>query len=162
MSTSANQQATNHNSNELYQAAIGKHIIFYDGVCGLCNKFIQFVIDNDKDGAFFFAALQSDFASKTLGQRGVNAGNLDTVYILSNYGDDHKERLYNKSDAVAFSTSQLKPWIKPLAFLIKIFPKPLRDFGYETVAKIRYKLFGKHDQCMLPSPETRARFIEAS
>lgn len=162
MSSTENKQPTASDSTELYQTAVGKHIVFYDGVCGLCNKFIQFVIDNDTNGVFFFAALQSEFASRTLGRRGVNAGNLDTVYILSNYGDAQKEQLYNRSDAVAFAVSQLKPWIKPLAFLIKIFPKPIRDFGYAMVAKIRYKLFGKHDQCMLPSPETRARFIEAN
>jgi predicted DCC family thiol-disulfide oxidoreductase YuxK len=159
LTATGNQQPHTHDSDELYSDALGRHIIFYDGVCGLCNKFIQFVIDNDTDGRFFFAALQSDFAKNTLGHRGADAESLNTVYVLSNYGDAQQERLYNKSDAVAFTTGQLKPWIKPIAFFIKIFPKPLRDFGYETVAKIRYKLFGKYDQCMLPSPETRARFI---
>ena len=161
LTATGNQQHHIHNSDELYPDAVGRHIIFYDGVCGLCNKFIQFVIDNDSNGLFFFAALQSEFAKNTLARRGANAEDLNTVYVLSNYGNGQEERLFNKSDAVAFTTSQLKPWIKPAAFFIKVFPKPLRDFGYETVAKIRYKLFGKHDQCMLPSPETRARFIDS-
>jgi len=160
LTATGNQQPHIHNSDELYKDAVGKHIIFYDGVCGLCNKFIQFVIDNDKDGVFFFAALQSEFAKNTLACRGANAEDLNTVYVLSNYGDEHRERLFNRSDAVVFTTSMLKPWIKPIAFFIKIFPKPMRDFGYETVAKVRYKLFGKHDSCMLPSQETRTRFID--
>jgi predicted DCC family thiol-disulfide oxidoreductase YuxK len=160
MTRSGHQQPLASDSEELYETARGKHIIFYDGVCGLCNKFIQFVIDNDKHGVFFFAALQSDFASRTLSRRGADALNLDTVYILSDYGNPDKERLFNKSDAVIFATGQLKAWVKPFATILRLFPKPLRDFGYSTVAKIRYKLFGKFDQCMLPTAETRSRFIE--
>lgn len=145
---------------DVHASAVGKNIVFYDGVCGLCNRFIQFVIDNDKDGLFFFAALQNDFAKKTLSKFGIDANALDTVYILSNYADPAKQRLYNRSDAIIFATGQLKNWIRPFSAIIKLVPKPLRDFGYKFVASIRYKLFGKYDTCMLPTAETRARFID--
>lgn len=145
---------------EVFASAEGKNIVFYDGVCGLCNRFIQFVIDNDKDGLFFFAALQNDFAKNTLSKFGVDANALDTVYILSNYGDVDKQRLYNRSDAIIFATGQLKNWVRPFSAIIKLFPKPLRDFGYKFIASIRYKLFGRYDTCMLPTAETRARFID--
>jgi len=153
------QRPLTQESEELHQPCVGKHIIFYDGVCGLCNKFIQFVIENDTNGLFYFAALQSDFAGNTLRRRGADPTKLDTVYVVANYGTP-KEKTLKMSDAAVFAISQLKPWVRPFATILGIIPKPLRDLGYSTVAKIRYKLFGKYDSCMLPTPETRTRFID--
>ncbi len=147
------------NEEGLHQPSIGKHIVFFDGVCGFCNRFIQFVLENDKNDAFNFASLQSEFGTKTLAKKGINAGDLNTVYLIADYGTN-KEKILNKSDAVIFATSRLNSWLRPLATIFGFFPKPLRDFGYDMVAKIRYRIFGKLEHCMLPSPETRAKFIE--
>ncbi len=143
----------------LHESSIGKHIIFFDGVCGFCNRFIQFVLENDKGDLFNFASLQSEFANATLAKRGFNTADLNTVYLISNYGTD-TEKVLTKSDAIIFVASQLRGWKKPFATIFGYFPKPLRDFGYDIVAKIRYRLFGKLEQCMLPSPESRVKFIE--
>lgn len=143
----------------LHESSIGKHIIFFDGVCGFCNRFIQFVLENDKNDLFNFASLQSEFADATLAKRGFNAADLNTVYLIANYGTD-KEKVLSKSDAIIFAAGRLNGWMKPFATIFGYLPKALRDFGYDIVAKIRYRLFGKLEQCMLPSPETRAKFIE--
>lgn len=143
---------------ELHEPAVGKNVIFYDGVCGFCNKFVQFVIAEDHDGVFYFASLQSDFAGLTLGRRGADPNILDTVYVLAKYGTAD-EKMLTKSEAVVYTVGQLRPWLRPFATILGIMPKAVRDLGYAMVAKIRYKLFGKYDQCMLPSPETKQRFI---
>lgn len=147
------------NEDSLHEASIGKHIVFFDGVCGFCNRFIQFVLENDKADLFSFASLQSSFANVTLAKRGINSGDLNTVYIIANYGTE-QEKILNKSDAVFFAGRQLSTWVSPFATVFGFVPKPLRDFGYGIVAKIRYRLFGKLEHCMLPTPETRAKFIE--
>lgn len=148
-----------HGEDYLHESSIGKHIIFFDGICGFCNHFIQFVLEIDKNDLFNFASLQSDFANATLSKRGFNAADLNTVWLIANYGTG-KEKLLNKSDAILFVFGQLNNSVRPLATICGYLPKPLRDFGYDIVAKIRYRLFGKLEQCMLPSPETRVKFIE--
>jgi predicted DCC family thiol-disulfide oxidoreductase YuxK len=146
-------------ADDLHQPSIGKHIVFFDGVCGFCNRFIQVLLEKDKQDAFHFASLQSEFANATLAKKGINSADLNTVYIIANYGTD-KEKVLNKSDAIVFAAGQLDWWIRPFATIFGFFPKPLRNFGYDIVAKIRYRLFGKLEHCMLPSPEARAKFIE--
>lgn len=143
----------------LHESSIGKHIIFFDGICGFCNRFIQIVLETDKNDVFNFASLQSEFANLTLAKRGINAGDLNTVYIIANYGTN-REKLLSKSDAMVFAGKQLDGWIRSFATIFGYWPKPLRDFAYDRVVKIRYQLFGKLEHCMLPTPETRTKFIE--
>lgn len=138
---------------------VGKHIVFYDGVCGLCNKFIQFVLDVDGRDEFRFASLQSQFAKEILRSRGADATNLDTVYILSNFGMAN-ERLLKKSDAGLFVVYRTQNYFRPFAIIFGIVPRPLRDIGYELVAHNRYKIFGKYDTCKIPSQADRLKFIE--
>ena len=74
-------------------------IILYDGVCGLCNRLVQFLLKHDKDGRLRFASLQSDFAVKVLGRHGLDPKDLDTVHVVVNY-DQPGERVLQRSDAV--------------------------------------------------------------
>jgi predicted DCC family thiol-disulfide oxidoreductase YuxK len=136
----------------------GVHIFLFDGVCGLCNKFVQFVLPKDSNGKFQFASLQSDFGVNLLKEYKINATDLNTVYVIADYGQSN-QRILSKSDAAAFVLSQLDG-IWPLLSLIKYVPKPLRNWGYDLVASNRYKIFGKKDSCQLPSDSTRDRFIE--
>lgn len=133
-------------------------IIFYDGVCGLCNSLVQFLIKRDKRGALRFASLQSDFAAKVLGRHGIDPTDLDTVHVVVNY-EQPDERVLNRSDAILRACRELGGFWKTAAALGQIIPRPLRNVVYRFVARNRYQVFGKYDACMLPDPNQRDRFL---
>lgn len=133
-------------------------IILYDGVCGLCNRLVQFLLKRDKRGRLRFASLQNDFAAKVLTRHGIDPKDLDTVQVVLNY-DRPDEQIVNRSDAVLRATQELgMPW-NILATLARIVPRPLRDLVYAFVARNRYRVFGKYETCMLPDPNQRHRFL---
>src|ERR687895_261942 len=85
-------------------------IILYDGVCGLCNRLVQFLLKRDKRGRLRFASLQSDFAERVLTRHGINAKDLDTVHVVVDY-ERPQEQVLNRSDAVLRAGSELgTPW----------------------------------------------------
>lgn len=131
-------------------------IILYDGVCGLCNRLVQFVLKRDASGHFRFASLQSDFASRILRQHGLYPDDLDTVYLVEEPG----QRVTARSDAVISVLRKLGKFWPALAFLLRALPKSLRDWGYDIIARNRYRIFGKHDSCLLPQEKYRDRFLE--
>ena len=136
----------------------GRQIVLFDGVCGLCDHFVQLVLDHDKKAIFAFAPLQGDFARNLLERHNIDAADLNSVYLIMDYGTE-RESLLNRSDAALTILGQLDGAIKTLA-IARVFPKPLRDLGYRLVANSRYRIFGKRDACRLPSPEERDRFID--
>lgn len=81
-------------------------ILLYDGVCGLCNRMVQYILRRDPEGVFRFAALQSPLAKRVLGRHGADAGDLDSVYVVVDY-ELPGERLVERSDAVIFVLKQL-------------------------------------------------------
>lgn len=133
-------------------------IILYDGVCGLCNGFVQFVLPRDREGIFRFAALQSPVARDLLSRHGKDPTDLDTIsVVVSRAGEG--ERLLQKSRAVLHVFWRLGvPWT--LSALFAPLPTRLLDAAYDVVARNRYKLFGKSDTCVLPAPEWRDRFLD--
>ncbi len=134
-------------------------IVLYDGVCGLCNRGVQFLLKRDKRGRLQFASLQSDFAAKVLGRHGRDPKDLDTVYVVVNH-DRPDEKVLDRSDAVLRAGHELGgPW-KLLAATSRIIPRPLRDVLYRFVATNRYQVFGKSETCMLPDPSQRSRFLD--
>ena len=134
-------------------------IILYDGVCGLCNRSVQFLLKHDKAGRFRFASLQSDFAEKVLGRHGLDPKDLDTVHVVENY-DQPGERVLQRSDAVLRAGRELGGLWGASASGARIVPRPLRDMLYRYVATNRYRMFGKYDACMLPDPSQRSRFLD--
>ena len=134
-------------------------IVLYDGVCGLCNRLVQFLIKRDKHGNLRFASLQSDFAAKVLSRHGIDSADLDTVHVVVNY-EQPDERILNRSDAILRASRQLGGFWKTVAVAGQIIPRPLRDLVYRFVAGNRYRVFGKYDTCMLPKPGQRSRFID--
>jgi predicted DCC family thiol-disulfide oxidoreductase YuxK len=130
----------------------GGPIVFYDGVCGLCNRSVQFILRRDKALVFRFAALQSDFAQKTVAAHGGDAANLDTMYTLDG------GKLYMRSRAILQALKHLPRW-RMFARIVGIFPTLLLDFFYRVVARTRYRIFGRLDACAVPRPEDRARFL---
>jgi predicted DCC family thiol-disulfide oxidoreductase YuxK len=138
----------------------GPHpIVFYDGVCGLCNRLVQFLLKHDRDGRLRFASLQSDFAAKVLQRHGFDPKDLDTLHVVENY-DQPSERVLQRSDAVLRAWRELGGIWSALASLSRIIPGQLRDLVYRFVAQNRYRVFGKYDTCMLPDPEQRSRFLD--
>jgi predicted DCC family thiol-disulfide oxidoreductase YuxK len=127
-------------------------VIFFDGVCNLCNGAVQFVIRRDKEGRFKFSSLQSDYAKESLGDFGIDASMLESILLLEN------GKLHKKSEAVLRINRRLPfPW--PMLSIFWIIPRGLRDVIYEWVANNRYRWFGRKDVCMVPTPELQTRFL---
>ncbi len=128
-------------------------VILFDGVCNLCNGFVQFVIARDPTGRFRFAALQSDAARRLLGRRDTPQEWPDSIVLVEDGG------VFTRSTAALRVARGLRfPW--PLAYAFVGVPRALRDWVYEIVARNRYRWFGRRDACMLQTPELRARFID--
>jgi predicted DCC family thiol-disulfide oxidoreductase YuxK len=142
---------------EAPRAAEGAPLVLYDGVCGLCHRLNRFVLARDPAGRFRFAALQSALAREILVRHGRDPHDLDTLYLVLGYGRPD-ERLLRKSDAALWILRELGgPW-RAVAGL-RAVPRPLRDIGYDLVARTRYRLFGRYDACPIPDPRHRARFL---
>jgi predicted DCC family thiol-disulfide oxidoreductase YuxK len=133
-------------------------IVLYDGVCGLCNRLVQFLLKRDTHDRFRFASLQSEFARNLLTRHGADPHDLDTVYVVNDYGQSD-ESLLARSDAVLYMLDQLSGVWK-LAGVGRVLPRALRDAVYKIVARNRYRVFGKHESCMLPEPKHRAKFLD--
>ncbi|HUL72549.1 MAG TPA: thiol-disulfide oxidoreductase DCC family protein [Vicinamibacterales bacterium] len=127
-------------------------VIFFDGVCNLCNGFVQFVIRRDPGARFRFAPLQSEAAESRLGTKVVPGSTPDSILLF-----DHGV-LYQRSTAVLRIARGLRaPW--PLLFGFVVVPRPVRDWVYDFVATRRYRWFGRRDTCMLPTPDLARRFL---
>jgi predicted DCC family thiol-disulfide oxidoreductase YuxK len=133
-------------------------IVLYDGVCGLCNRLNQFLLKRDPRDRFRFASLQSNLATTLLKRHGVDSADLNTVYVVLNSGQPD-ERLLCRSDAIIYVLMQLDG-IWKLAAVGRVLPRFLRDGMYKLVARNRYRVFGKHESCMLPDPKQRHKFLE--
>jgi len=140
------------------EKAAGKHVVLFDGVCGLCSAFNNFLIDHDKGDKFMFAPLQSSFAGAALSKYGKDPSHLETVYVVENFGTD-RERVREKADAALFAFAQLGGW-PALSGVLRVLPTPVLRWGYDRVAAVRYRLFGKFDTCRLPDAAMRSKFIE--
>ncbi|MDX8045806.1 thiol-disulfide oxidoreductase DCC family protein [Gracilibacillus sp. S3-1-1] len=127
-------------------------VILFDGVCNLCSSSVQFIIKRDPTGTFQFASLQSEVAQQLLQERHIST-HLDTIILIEG------ERVYTKSTAVLKIAGQLQGAYKLFA-IFRIVPRPIRDVVYQFIAKKRYRWFGKQEQCMVPSPDIRQRFLD--
>jgi predicted DCC family thiol-disulfide oxidoreductase YuxK len=124
-------------------------VILFDGVCNLCNGFVVWVIRRDPRAVFRFASLQSEAGRAVLAGREMP----DSIVLADERG------LHSRSGAVLRIAARLRfPWPAAAAFLL--IPAPIRDAIYSWVARNRYRWFGKREECMIPTPELRARFLE--
>ncbi len=134
-------------------------VLLYDGVCGLCNRLVQFSLRHDARRQLRFAPLQSDFAGTILRRHGRDAGDLDTVYLVEKCGDP-SEQLLNRSDAVIGLLRILGGGWRLTVAISRLVPRSLRDWIYGTIARNRYRMFGKNDSCFLPPADYRDRFLD--
>lgn len=130
-------------------------VILFDGVCNFCNGAVNFIIERDKAGYFKFAPLQSEIGEKLLAENGVDKIETDSVVLI----EDGK--VYTHSTAALRIARQLDGAWK-LTYGFVVVPRFVRNFFYKLFAKYRYKMFGKQDACMLPTPEIRQRFLAMS
>ncbi|WP_423802291.1 thiol-disulfide oxidoreductase DCC family protein [Neobacillus sp. SAB-20_R2A] len=129
-----------------------ERIILYDGVCNLCNKSVQFIIKRDSAGQFKFAS-QQGAAGQNLLKKFTLPPKMNSFVLIEN------EKIYLESTAVLKVCKDLSGAWRLLAVLF-VIPRPIRDRLYKTIARNRYKWFGKTESCMLPKPEWKNRFLD--
>lgn len=135
---------------------MGNPVLLYDGLCGFCDRTVQFILARDPAGTMRFAPLQGDFAREVLARHQQLQG-VDSL-VLVNSGPAGAPPLV-RSDAILGITDYLGwPW---RAFaVLRLVPRALRDWGYDLFARHRYHIFGRFDSCPLPDAAVRARFID--
>lgn len=134
-------------------------IILYDGICGLCDWLVQFVLERDTHDRFRFAALQHPIAESILQRHGVSGTTLNTFYVVLD-ANNPNERVVSRSTAVLATLRRLSPGWQLVAAMGWIIPRPIRDQLYNLVAKNRYRIFGQIDQCRIPSPHDQKKFLD--
>ena len=135
-----------------------RHLVLYDGVCGLCSRLLQFLLHHDRRHVFSFASLQSPVGQSIVERSGGNPCDLTSFYVVADYRTA-ASHVFTKSDAALFVAGALGwPW-KALG-LTRVVPQGIRDRLYDVVARSRYRVFGRYDRCLVPRPEFRIRFID--
>lgn len=132
-----------------------KHpVIFFDGVCNVCNRAVQWILRRDRKGIFRFASLQSRFAKESLIAYSFDPADINTVVLLK------EGRLYTKSDAALQILKEIGGGWRLLAFLGSLIPGAARNLFYDILAKYRYRWFGRKEACIMPQPEWKKRFLD--
>jgi predicted DCC family thiol-disulfide oxidoreductase YuxK len=130
-----------------------KKIIIFDGVCNLCNSSINYVIDNDNDDHFRFVTLQSDLGLVIQDKLNIDKKSLDSIILyIPNDG-------YYVRSTAALKIMNDFSGIWKLTQIFYVIPLFIRDYIYNTVAKNRYNWFGKKENCRIPTPELKTKFL---
>ena len=128
-------------------------VLFFDGVCNLCNRSIQTIIKKDSHQKFKFASIQSDAAKEILLQSDNYNSDIDSIILLN------KNHLYYKSSAI-LRVCKILGGVYYFLLIFWLVPKPIRDWVYDFIAKNRYRWFGKQESCMIPSVEMKGLFLD--
>lgn len=133
------------------EAELREHpIVFFDGVCGLCNSTVDSLMQRDTRGVLRFAPLQGETAAVV---PAADRESLKSLLLLTDGG------LYRRSAAVVRILWRLGGWSKVLGTLLWLVPWPLRELGYRIVSRYRYAWFGKKESCRMPTPDERSRIL---
>ncbi len=126
-------------------------LVLFDGVCVLCSGWVRFLLARDRDGAFRFTPIQSPYGRALSARLGIDPDNPETNVTIAG------GRAYFKLDTVMQSLGRCPHWgfVRALAIL----PRPLRNWIYDRVARNRYRLFGRTESCMVPTPDVSRRFL---
>jgi predicted DCC family thiol-disulfide oxidoreductase YuxK len=127
-------------------------VILYDGVCVFCSRWIRFIAARDKDRRFRFTAIQSPYGTRLARAFGIDPQDADSNAVI------HGGVAWFKSDAALTVLGQLPGWGWTRA--LRAVPKPLRDAVYNLVARNRYRIFGKYEECFVPDAAFRDRVME--
>ena len=134
-------------------------LVLYDGVCGLCDRLVRFLLARDRLDRLRFAPLQGPLARRELVPRGLDPADLDTVVVLAGW-PEADARLFTRSRAVLHAAGELGAGWRALTATARLVPQGLADAIYAGVARRRYRLFGRFEACPLPRPEWRHRFLD--
>ena len=127
-------------------------VLLFDGYCNFCDATVQFIMKRDHKAKVKYAPLQSEMALSLLEKLGYDSIDMSTAVLVE------KDRVYTKSDVAIQVTKYFRfPW--PIAQVLVIFPKFLRDPFYDLIARNRYRWWGKKETCRIPSAEERSRFL---
>ena len=138
---------------ELSVPEVQNPVILFDGVCNLCNGSVQFIINRDPSSIFRFAPLQSETGKKLISRFDLSNRKLDSIILIEN------NNYYLKSTA-ALKIVQSLGALWPLLSLLRLVPRPIRDYIYDIVARNRYNWYGKRVKCMIPGADIKSRFLE--
>lgn len=128
-----------------------KNIVFFDGVCGFCNKSVDFLMKVDDRKELFFSPIQGETAKRILPEE--RRENVDTITFYDG------EELYYRTTAL-LRIARVLGGIWMVFYPLIILPAEWRDVAYDWFAKRRYQFFGKRETCRMPTPEERARFLD--
>jgi predicted DCC family thiol-disulfide oxidoreductase YuxK len=131
-----------------------KKIILFDGVCNLCNGFVQFVIKNDKKDSFRFVSLQSELGKSMMSNSTYTTVTLDSVVLF-----DVDSKSYKNKSAAVFEIFYTLNRFKVVLQLASFLPIRCTDFLYKIIARNRYLLFGKKESCLIPTPALSSKFL---
>jgi predicted DCC family thiol-disulfide oxidoreductase YuxK len=131
-----------------------ERVLLFDGVCNLCNASVQFIIKNDPSGKIKLTSLQSESGQSLLEAHNLSKTKLFSLVLI------HENQLFLRSEAVLQIARVLRqPW--PVFYKIGRFvPRFFRDKLYDLISKFRYKIFGKRNECMIPSRDLMDRFLK--
>ena len=132
-------------------------LVLYDGVCGLCDRTVQFLLDVDRHGVLRFAPLQGETANALLGSHNAIKNSLESIVFVREYSTLNAAT-YRRSEAVLRILNEVGGFWRVVSWL-RIIPRPVRDILYDWIGRNRYQWFGKFAECRLPSAEVRARFL---
>lgn len=134
----------------------GKHIVLFDGVCNFCDAAVQRIIKHDKKDLYRFASLQSEVGQQLTKERGINTSKIDSIILII-----PGVAYYIKAEAALEIAKNMGGLYLVLGTLNSIIPAAISNKVYDYIAKNRYKWYGQKETCMIPTPELRAKFLEA-
>ena len=127
-------------------------IVLFDGLCNLCNSSVNFIIKRNNLGKFKFASLQSEIGIELTNKYYIDTNVVDSIVLIKN------DKVFIKSDAVLEILKDF-PIVWRLFRIVIILPKFVRDWMYDIIAKLRYRIFGKKDECPIPPKDVQDRFL---
>lgn len=130
-----------------------KQLVLFDGVCNLCDASVQYIIKHDKNDIFLFTALQSDVGQQIIKEFNIDTNKIDSIILYSN-----EHGISYKSTAALKIASKLG-FPRNLLSVFLIIPTIIRNWVYDYIAKNRYKWYGKKEECMIPTPDLKSKFL---
>ena len=130
-----------------------KQLVLFDGVCNLCDASVQYIIKHDKNDIFLFTALQSEVGQQIIKEFNIDTNKIDSIILYSN-----EHGISYKSTAALKIASKLG-FPRNLLSVFLIIPGIIRNWVYDYIAKNRYKWYGKKEECMIPTPDLKSKFL---
>ena len=134
-------------------------LALYDGHCGFCNRSIRWFLKRDLFDRLRFTPTESPAAATLLARHNFGALSPNTLIVVQHVGKPHEKLLTRTTGVIAMLVKLPRPWSN-LAIVLSAIPRPIRDFGYRIIARLRYRIWGRYDTCPIPTPEQRHHFLQ--